>query len=233
MSRPRSLLLLLFLLLGLGAGIARGSSPPSAVSPPPADGLLDRGLVHVHAGELRQAESLFVAQLSRSPRDARALTNLGNLALLRGDRDRALAFYDLAVGADSLDAELRVNRAIVLGLLGAEDESRQEGAEAHRLAANRSREALRQALPQPVAPRDTGRVLAPPGARFWPTRTAGALAERTPDEIRTLIEEAVGGLGSAGSAARAVGPRRPDRPRSPGAKADELLDPRVFLFWKR
>lgn len=216
-------------ILGASACLVVGSAAPARAAQPPAEGLLELGLVHVHAGDLRRAESLFVAQLSRSPRDARALSNLGNIALLGGDRDGALSFYDLAIVADSADAELRINRAITLALLGEAAESRSEAAEAHRLAVNEAREAQRRALPPAAIRPDSGRVRVLPAT---PTRTAGALAGLTPAEVQARIGEAVAALRSLEPSSRSLA-RRPTR--SPGAvlRAAPPDDPRLHLFWKK
>ena len=56
------------------------------------------GITLALAGRAAAAESVFTSLLSHSPRDARALTNLGNLALLRGEPRLGLAFY---AGRDS------------------------------------------------------------------------------------------------------------------------------------
>ena len=81
----------------------------------------DYGITLALSGEAEKAESVFISLLSQSPRDARALTNLGNLALQGGDPAIALAFYDRAVLADTLDAGILLNRAVALMLLGDED----------------------------------------------------------------------------------------------------------------
>lgn len=81
----------------------------------------DYGITLALSGNVSRAESVFVSLLSHSPRDARALTNLGNLALQGGDPAIALAFYDRAVQADTVDAGILLNRAVALMLLGDED----------------------------------------------------------------------------------------------------------------
>ena len=81
----------------------------------------DYGITLALSGSVARAESVFVSLLSHSPRDARALTNLGNLNLIRGEPDIALAFYDRAARIDTADAGIILNQAVVLMLLGEGD----------------------------------------------------------------------------------------------------------------
>jgi Flp pilus assembly protein TadD len=81
----------------------------------------DLGITLAFSGDDARAESVFISLLSHSPRDARALTNLGNLHLIRGEPDLALAFYERAGKLDSLDAGVVLNQAVALLLLGKQD----------------------------------------------------------------------------------------------------------------
>src|SRR5437867_5274750 len=72
------------------------------------------------SGEQARAESIFVSMLSHTRGDSRALNNLGNLRLLRGETGVALAFYDRALRGDSLDAGIHLNRATALMMIGDE-----------------------------------------------------------------------------------------------------------------
>src|SRR5262245_61618575 len=78
------------------------------------------------SGEEARAESLFITMLSHTRGDARALNNLGNIRLLRGETGVALAFYERALRGDSLDAGIHLNRATGLLLIG--DKERAEAA---------------------------------------------------------------------------------------------------------
>src|SRR5512138_1127971 len=64
----------------------------------------DYGVTLAVSGEEARAESIFVTMLSHTRGDSRALNNLGNLRLLRGETGVALAFYERALRGDSLDA---------------------------------------------------------------------------------------------------------------------------------
>jgi Flp pilus assembly protein TadD len=88
------------------------------------------GVTLAMSGELRQAESVFVAILSDSPGDARALTNLGNLRVLEGDFDVALVFYNQAARAAADDPGVKLNRATTLMLMGDQERAELEAAEA-------------------------------------------------------------------------------------------------------
>ena len=80
-------------------------------------------------GELAPAETVFVSLLSRSPSDPRALTNLGNIHLLRGDLETAWVFYDRAIVADSADCGIRLDRAVASMLLDDQERAIDEAAE--------------------------------------------------------------------------------------------------------
>src|SRR5262245_42347699 len=92
------------------------------------------GITLALLGRTAAAESVFVSMLSRAPRDPRALTNLGNLALLRGDADLALSFYGQAQEADTVDAGITLNEANALMILGDEDAASALAAEGVRQA---------------------------------------------------------------------------------------------------
>ena len=99
-------------------------STAGAASTPTA--LADYGVSLALGGNSSRAESVFVSMLSHTRGDARALNNLGNLKLLKGDLGVALAFYENAARADSTDAGIQLNRATVLLLMG--DQPRAEAA---------------------------------------------------------------------------------------------------------
>jgi Flp pilus assembly protein TadD len=81
----------------------------------------DLGITLALSGDNARAESVFISLLSHSPRDSRALTNLGNLHRVRGEPDLALAFYERAGKLDSLDAGIILNQAVALMLLNNQD----------------------------------------------------------------------------------------------------------------
>lgn len=101
-----------------------------ATRPAGDDSRCEYGIALAMAGEVKQAESVFVAVLSSSPGDARALANLGNLRVLEGDLDVALVFYNQAVKADAADAGIKLNRATTLMLMGDMNRAELEAGEA-------------------------------------------------------------------------------------------------------
>jgi Flp pilus assembly protein TadD len=67
------------------------------------------GMCYAMAGKLDKAERSYVSSLEIQSDNAAALTGLGNLALLRGDPDRAREFYLQALRGNMLLLEPRYN----------------------------------------------------------------------------------------------------------------------------
>ena len=88
----------------------------------------DYGVTLALQGRFAAAESVFTSLLSHSPGDPRALTNLGNLHLLRGEREAALVFYRLAANMDTSDAGIQLNRATAHYLMGEDSLARADAA---------------------------------------------------------------------------------------------------------
>jgi Flp pilus assembly protein TadD len=80
------------------------------------------GITLALGGEMEKAENVFLSLLSLSPGDARALNNLGNVYLSRGELATAIAFYEKALESDPEDAAIHLNRAVA-HLLGGDQES--------------------------------------------------------------------------------------------------------------
>ncbi len=130
--------------LWLAAGTAEAQgAPPQAVAgkdatPSAAAASADRrceyGVMLAMSGDAKGAESTFVSMLSASPGDARALNNLGNLRVVSGDLDVALAFYDRALDAQPKAAGVILNRATTLMLMGETDAAEAEAARGVKLA---------------------------------------------------------------------------------------------------
>lgn len=77
-----------------------------------------RGVICARRGDSAGAQAAFDAVLEAQPRDPAALTNLGNLALERGEYGAALERYDAAIAADEQYANAYHNRSIALKALG-------------------------------------------------------------------------------------------------------------------
>ena len=68
-----------------------------------------RGVALVSLGERERAREQFDAALEASPHLPSALTNLGNLALERGDIERAVPYYEAAIASDESYALAHLN----------------------------------------------------------------------------------------------------------------------------
>jgi Flp pilus assembly protein TadD len=109
----------LFAIVGFGVAAGR-----VCAASPSTDGIPRRcefGIAQALGGNLASAESAFVDILAESPTDAPALNNLGNLHLLRGEPDLAMACYGLAGDSDTSDAGILLNRGTSLLLMGFAD----------------------------------------------------------------------------------------------------------------
>ena len=182
----------------------------------------DMGVTLAMNGEMSRAESLFVSMLSDTRGDARALNNLGNLKLLRGDLGVALAFYDRAARGDSVDAGIALNRATALMLMG--DDVRAEEAAAlgiHLAGGLEQAQALLGLANDPAASR------------------AEKKAFVNKSEIRALLRRAASSVpnGAARPAAGATpgAARGGSRTawRSAGPRAADQSDAANVLYWKR
>jgi tetratricopeptide (TPR) repeat protein len=128
------------------------------------------------AGQTARAKSAFVSVLSRSPRDARALTNLGNLALVRGDAQLALAYYGRAARAAPRDPGIDLDRAVASLVLGDTDAAQRHAARAVRMLGGRAEAAA---------------LLGLVGADSTAAESRAADATRlTPEEIDALLRRA-------------------------------------------
>src|SRR5437773_1031935 len=119
-----------------------------------ADDRSEFGVTLAMSGEEARAESLFITMLSHTRGDARALNNLGNLRLLRGETGVALAFYERALRGDSLDAGIHLNRATALMLLGDKVRSEQAFTVGVKLAGGVDKAQALLGLPPETDPKD-------------------------------------------------------------------------------
>jgi tetratricopeptide (TPR) repeat protein len=115
------------------------------------------GIALAMAGDTKGAESVFVAMLSAAPGDPRALNNLGNLRVVNGDLDVALAFYDRALKPDTEQAGVVLNRATALMLMGDVDAAEAEAARGVKLAGGEEAAAKLLGLPAQKGAADTMR----------------------------------------------------------------------------
>ncbi len=221
LSSRRSLLLILAAAVTAATPLVAHAAAPAA--DPAAEATLNQyGVSQALAGQLAAADSAFLALMSMHRHDARALNNLGNLKLMKGEYGPALAFYDAALAADSSDAGLHLNRAAALYVLGEDDRALEAAARANALAGNADRAGallgLRSA--EPDSGRAAERKALSPGTMRALLRKAAA---RVPvDTVHTApARNPERGQGKRVQAWRGAVTRAAD------------ADSRLSLYWKR
>src|SRR5262245_57954323 len=126
--------LALFISIGISLCV-RGSAPTDAAPDPTGVARAsERAIGLALRGRLAQADSILESLLDLAPRDPGILSNLGNIQVLRGDYEAALAFYDEALAQGRADPGILLDRSIALLLKGDESAARVEAARALRLA---------------------------------------------------------------------------------------------------
>jgi tetratricopeptide (TPR) repeat protein len=198
------------------------ASPQFAVGDPP-DPRGDYGVTLAISGEEARAESIFVTMLSHTHGDARALNNLGNLRLLRGEIGVALAFYERALRGDSLDAGIHLNRATALMMIGDQPRSEEAFAVGVKLAGGIDRAQALLGLPPEKQPTDRAArktAIDPEQLRAMLRRAAASVPR---DSVRLLDSDVAEGARG----------KRPSAWRSAGARASDGGDTPQLLYWKR
>lgn len=208
--------------------VALSAAPTAQAAEPAGDGLsrlCDYGITLALQGQSAAAESAFVTLLSRSPGDARALNNLGNLHLWRGEWATAYSFYRSAGMADTADAGILLNAATALTLAGETEAANQMAAEGVRRAGGFEPATELLGLPAEAPAPDVAR---------------GA------DRTRMSREQALQMLRSAASAVPADSARRATAAdsahagagkhaptwRSAGARGSDESGPPAIVYWK-
>ncbi len=90
-----------YLTRGLKKRIAKDENDPELAN--------ELGIVYIQHGKTEEAVKEFARAAELDPRNAAALTNLGNLSYMEGKFDEALAHYQKAADEDPLDAGLWMN----------------------------------------------------------------------------------------------------------------------------
>jgi Flp pilus assembly protein TadD len=188
----------------------------------PADSRGDYGVTLAIGGEEARAESIFVTMLSHTRGDARALNNLGNLRLLRGETGVALAFYERALRGDSLDGGIHLNRAAALMMIGDQERSEREFAVGVKLAGGVDRAQALLGLPPETQPTERAARKTAIDAEQLRAMLRRAATSVPRDTVR-LLDSAI----STGAA------KRPSAWRSAGARASDGSDTPQLLYWKR
>jgi tetratricopeptide (TPR) repeat protein len=231
LSGIASIALLLLLIAswdGMAAGAEAGAHGAAAIEPAPNPiaRVCELGITYALSGEDAAAESVFVSLLSRAPNDARALNNLGNLHLWRGDASLALAFYARAGEVDSADAGIILNEATALMIAGEVEPARERAGEGIRRAGS---------------PESAARLL---GLRYVgddDAPRAGDRAQVSRDEVLALLRAASRSVPpdssrAARAASQGAGPegRKPIPAwRSAGARGASDTDVTAVVYWKR
>ena len=187
-----------------------------------ADSRGDYGVALAVSGEEARAESLFITMLSHTRGDARALNNLGNIRLLRGETGVALAFYERAVRGDSLDAGIHLNRATALMMIGDKQRSEKAFARGVKLAGGLEHaEAL----------------LGIPPASKQPTEKAAKKTAIDPEQVRAMLKQAASTIPTdkVESPTTAAKPASKNQSawRSAGPRASDGSETTQLLYWKR
>lgn len=202
---------------------ARAGEP----NPDPLARTCEYGITLALSGNDAMAESVFVSLLSRSPGDARALNNLGNLNLWRGDTNLALAFYTRAGESDSVDAGITLNEATALMIAGDDEGATEQAAEGVRRAGGPDAAARLLGLhyegPGDGAPRASDKV------------------EVSRDEVMALLRAATRAVPPDSSRSKQASPAGPGaKPRkqapawrSAGARGAAGSDVVAVVYWKR
>ncbi len=190
------------------------------------DARSEYGVTLAISGEEARAESLFITMLSHTKGDARALNNLGNIRLLRGETSVALAFYERALRGDSLDAGIHLNHATALMLLGNQARSEAAFARGVKLAGGPEAAAALMGIPkEPAVPKE-------------PTERASKKTAIDPEQIRAMLKQAAsavptGKVESAGSGVKTSTGKAPSAWRSAGPRASDGSETPQLLYWKR
>lgn len=185
------------------------------------------GIALAMSGESLHAEAVFASLLSATPGDARALTNLGNLRVMKGELTVALAFYDQALRAAPDEAGVVLNRAITLLLMGETARAEDEAARAVALAGG-----------EPQADWLLGISAVEPG----PASRASEKQFVSKEQIRALLQAAARRVPTSPTPSRAARDsvssearvRRPSSTwRSAGTRASDGGEVATVLYWKK
>lgn len=181
------------------------------------------GVTLAIGGQESAAESVFVSMLSHTKGDARALNNLGNIRLLRGEAGVALAFYDRAIRGDETDAGIHLNRAAALMLMGDAKRSEEAFATGVKMAGGIEKAQELLNLPPENAPVDKG-------------------AKKTainPEQMRAMLKKAAASVPkdqikpASTTTQTASNTKNNSAWRSAGARSSDGSEATTLLYWKR
>jgi len=198
------------------------SAAPQWVAAAPADPRGEYGVSLAIGGEASRAESVFVSMLSHTRGDARALNNLGNIRLLRGEAGVALAFYERALRADSIDAGIHLNRATAFMIIGDEARAEKSFATGVKLAGSVEHAQALLGLPPEKLPTDK----------------ASAKTAIDPEQLRAMLQRAAttvpkdSVIPAGHTPATNAASKQPSAWRSAGARGSDVNGTPQLLYWK-
>ena len=206
-------------------------APAALWAAEPANTAGDYGVSLAISGEEARAESLFITMLSHTRGDARALNNLGNIRLLKGETGVALAFYERALRGDSLDPGIHLNRATALMLIGEKDRSAESFARGVKLAGGEEQaEALLGLGPERTASDRTASDRTASGDR------AAKKTMIDPEQLRQMLRTAAKSVPTESAVAvnrTARTAKTASTWRSAGPRGADGSDTSHLLYWKR
>jgi tetratricopeptide (TPR) repeat protein len=95
--------------------ISHAQDMPSSTSDRSSNRELETGIARAQKGDLKGAEEAFERALMLQPRDARALTALGQVQEQQGKLPDSIATFHKVIGLDPASADAHVNLGIALG----------------------------------------------------------------------------------------------------------------------
>jgi tetratricopeptide (TPR) repeat protein len=187
------------------------------------DDRCELGVALALSGDTAKAESVFVSLLSGDQAGARALTNLGNLYLMKGELDVALAFYDMAFKGDPNDPGILLNRAVALMLMGEKDPAKEQAKAGIDMAGGLKAASAMLGLRWIDKAQESSK--------------GADKVHVSKEEIGALLEEALLSVpaDSAATDTTTAAPREKKKLtwRSAGARAEEGTQVGQLLYWKR
>jgi tetratricopeptide (TPR) repeat protein len=184
----------------------------------------DYGITLALGGQIDEAESVFTSLLSHEPGSSRALTNLGNIQVIRNELDVALSFYERAFESDTTDGGILLNRSIALMLMGEEELARAEAREGIRMSGG-------------ITPATSLIGLRPTDVEGGALRAAEKL-HVSKEEISALLSLALKSVPSDSTqdslSAELPAEKKPTQAwRSAGARAAQQTEVGSVLYWKQ
>lgn len=171
------------------------------------------GIIYAQNGQRESARVEFVKLLEVPEGRAIALTNLGNLALLDGRLEEALASYQQAGALDVTDPGILLNQGLAHKLLGQTDEAEISFASAVEMAGGVEQASYLLGL---HAADDTGR---------------GKASKMTADELRQMLVKAKTQVPETEAKKKDVNQKNQVTSRPGGARASEAVGD-LNLYWK-